>query len=374
MRLFNYCVIERSLPDAFVLLIALTVLGCKQSEDQPMGVKTVQGPDSVAAFILQPKPAAKEISFPGELLPFEASHVYAKVPCYIKKVLVDMGDRVVAGQVIAMAEAPEMQAQFAQTLADVQAAASRLSGSRDAYERLVRASKTDGAVAVGDLERQRNQMMADSGMLQAAKARQEAAANLKDYLTIRAPFSGIVTRRFADAGALVGTPQSQPLFIIENNRQLRLRLPVPELYTSATTDGQLISFTADAWPGEKFPAKLSRKSGTIDLSNRTETWEYLAENADGKLKAGMYISAKLTLGRGGESYIVPPTAIATTLERKFIITLHNGRAQWVDVKQGITTADGVEVFGMLNRGDTILARGNDEIKPGTAVMVKIGKE
>ena len=88
------------------------------------------------------------------------------------------------------------------------------------------------------------------------------------------------------------------------------------------------------------------------------------------MKAGAFVYARLNFERGTPSLILPPTAIATTLERKFVIRVHSGAAQWVDVRQGMNTDNGVEVFGDLHPGDTLLNKATDERKPGTTAYWK----
>ena len=122
---------------------------------------------------------------------------------------------------------------------------------------------------------------------------------------------------------------------------------------------------------QRFAGALTRKTGTIDPVTRTELWEYDVDNRQQFLKAGAFVYARLNLERGTPSMILPPTAIATTLERKFVIRVHNGVAQWVDVRQGMTTDNGVEVFGDVHPGDTLLTKATDERKPGATAYWKL---
>ena len=161
------------------------------------------------------------------------------------------------------------------------------------------------------------------------------------------------------------------MFVVENNTTLRLRLPIPEAYTSATLAGASIKFTSDAYPGEFFEAKLSRKSGALNLNNRTETWEFLYDNKGGKLKSGMFANAVVNFGRTSPSFVVPATAIVTNLEKRFVIRLNNGKAEWVDVRNGIVLGDNIEIFGNFSEGDILLVRATDEIKPDKLFIPKM---
>jgi membrane fusion protein, multidrug efflux system len=345
-----------------VIFIAaiIFVTGCRShtTDSQTQAVK----PDSISAFILQKKSFTKKIVLPGELLPMERAEIFAKISGYLEMIKVDIGDAVQKGQVLAILDAPEMIANYMQANADLQNAKSKYLESRDAYNRILSAAREEGTVAAGELERMKNQMMADSAGMEALKSKLSAYSQLKDYLIIRAPFRGVVTQRNFDPGTLVGTGSTKPILIIENNDLLRLRLPVPEMYTSVNPDTSPVNFTVDAYPGEVYDAKLSRKGGAINLINRTETWEFIFPNKDNRLKSGMFANAIIYFTRSAPSFIVPSTAIVTNQERHFIIRLKNGKTEWVDVNNGIMFEDKTEIFGNLSEQDTILSRGTDEIK------------
>lgn len=353
-----------------VIIITTTLLaiGCKNNTGNEAAPSAVQ--DSVVVFILQKESFNKEVSFPGELLPMERAEIFAKISGYVKNIKVDIGDAVQSGQVIAILEAPEIIANYAQVNADVQTARSKYVGSLDAYKRITNAAKVEGTIATGELERIKSQMMADSSNLQAAQAKRNAYAQLKDYLIIRAPFNGVVTQRNVDVGTLVGTSNIKPMLVIENNKTLRLRLPVPEAYTASTPDASTVHFTVDAYPGVQFEAKLSRKSGALNLTNRTETWEFLYTNNGGQLKPGMFANANIAFSRPSPSFVVPATAIVTTQEKRFVIRLKDGKAEWVDVRNGIAVDNKTEIFGNVSEGDTLLVRGTDEVKEGKELTIK----
>jgi len=335
----------------------------KEAKDAPL--------DSVVVFTLKKEQVNKQLIFPAELIPLAKAEIYAKVSGYINELKVDIGDKVEKGQVLAILDAPEIISNYAQANSDAQSARSKYQTSLDAYKRILNASKVNGTIATGELERVKNQMMSDSSSYEAAKSKLNANAQLKDYLTIRSPFGGIITQRNADAGTLVSASNAKPLLVVENVSALRLRIPVPEAYTAAIPDTTIIKFSVDAQPGITFTAELSRKSGAINLVNRTETWEFIYQNKDNKLKSGMYANATIKLGREDLSFLVPTSAVTTNQERKFVIRLKGGLADWVDVKSGISQKDKMEIFGSLNEGDILLVRATDEIKPETKLIPKI---
>lgn len=370
---FNINKSMKNLFQPFIYIVAAGVLfaSCKSGNKEQTAKPVTQ--DSALIFILQKQEVDKVFSFPSELTPLERAEIFAKVSGYVKSIKADIGDVVRQGQVLAIIEAPEMASNYAQASADVQYANSKYISSTDAFKRIENAAKVSGTVATGELERLRNQMLADRAAVDAAKAKKNAFAQLKSYLTIHAPFSGTVTQRNADAGTLVGTTNAKPILILENNSSLRLRVPVQEAYSTAIPDSSFISFTVDAQPEKNYYAKLTRKSGVISKENRTETWEFLYGNSNHELKSGMYANATIKLGRTGASFVVAPAAIATTLEKRFVIRLKDGKAEWIDVRTGMNTGDKIEIFGNLNEGDTLLVKATDEIKAGTKLVAKIKK-
>jgi membrane fusion protein (multidrug efflux system) len=329
--------------------------------------------DSAQVFLLKTDTLKKSVELPGELLPYLQTDLFAKVQGYVQAMKVDIGDRVRRGQTLAILEAPEVNTQVAQSEAALEAAKSRLTTSRDKYERLYRASQSPspGIVAPVDLVSSHDQEFADSAAYEALRQQSKAYKEVSGYLYITAPFDGVITARKADPGALVSA--SSMLLTVQDNNRLRLRVAVPETYVGAATGGRNLSFSVDAYPEQRFNGVLTRKTETIDPATRTELWEYDIDNSRHQLKAGAFVYARLGLERGAPSFILPPAAIATTLERRFVIRVKGGRAEWVDVRQGMTTDSGIEVFGNLQPGDTLLSKATDERKPGTTALWKIGR-
>ncbi len=327
--------------------------------------------DTVPVLVIHDTNVTKKIELPAELLPYEQAALFARVQGYVKELKADMGDKVRQGQVLAIIEAPELQTKYAEFQAALQAAKAKYMSSADVFQRLSKAAqaKTPGIVAPVDLEASRNQYLADSASYEASRQLARSYKEVAGYLVLTAPFDGVVTARNADRGTLVGT--SQAILTIQRNNKLRLRVAVPELYVAAGVGTKTASFRVDAYPNKLFQATLSRKSESIDPQTRTELWEYTFDNSHQDLKTGSFAYVKLELQRTGNSFILPATAVVTNQERKFVIRVKAGRAAWIDVRQGMSTDKGVEVFGELSNGDTIIVRGTDERKPGSNAFWKV---
>lgn len=336
----------------------------------PRNKEVKKAEDIKNAFLLQKKRVTKTINLPAELLAYERSELNAKTNAYVQKVLVDIGDRVRKDQVLALLEAPEVISQSAQANARIQEAEARFMASLDRYSRTSKAAGQQGVISESELINVKNQMLADSAALTSARSTAQSYKQLQAYLTIRAPFNGIVTSRLVNVGDFVGISGKSALMVIERPDILRLRIHVPESFVNNLPTSDSLSFKVDAIENKIFTAKLARKSGSINSDTRTELWEYEYQNSGNELKPGMYASAILNLNRRENTFVVPLSAVVTSLEKKFVIRISNEKTEWVDIRDGITMDKEVEIFGNLKEGDLILTRGTDEIKSGTSIKVK----
>lgn len=359
----------RNLP---ILALGLSLLAaCGQTPSQTT-TNAAPAQDTAQVFLLKTDTVKKSVDLPGELQPYLQTDLFAKVQGYVRDMKVDIGDRVHKGQTLAVIEAPEVNTQVTQSQAALASAKAKYTASADKYQRLFQASQSasPGIVAPVDLVTAHDQMEADSAAYEAVSQQSKAYKEVSGYLYLTAPFDGVIIARKADPGALVSA--NSMLLTVQDNNTLRLRVSVPEIYVAAATGRKDLTFSIDAYPEQRFTGKLTRKTESIDPATRTELWEYDVENRQHLLKAGAFVYARLNLERNAPSFVVPPSAIATTLERKFVIRIHEGKAQWVDVRQGMTTDNSIEVFGDLKTGDTLLQKATDERKPGSTAYWKVG--
>ena len=331
------------------------------------------------------KAVERQVKLPGEFQPYLAVPIYAKLPGFVKRVAVDRGSTVKQGQVLVTLEAPEMLAQITEAQSKAQAlglqraeAEAKLAGAQSTYDRLKAAAATPGVVAENDVvvaqktaEAAQALVRSYADSIKAAEAQVQAVKDLEQYLTLKAPFDGIITERNVHPGALVGPGTgSPPLVRLHQISRLRLVVAVPEALVGAMVKGARVPFTVPAHPGETFYGVLSLMAYDLDEKTRTMPVELDVRNADLRLGAGMYPEVQWPVRRPQPSLLVPPTSIATTTERTFVVRVNNGVAQWVNVSRGARVGDLVEVFGALKEGDTIVRRGTDEIREGSKVNVQ----
>lgn len=331
------------------------------------------------------KPVERQVKLPGEFKPYLAVPIHARLAGFVKSVAVDRGSTVKQGQVLVTLEAPEMLAHIAEAQSKAQAlglqrseAEAKLAAAQSTYERLKAASATPGVVAENDVivaqkaaEAAQALVRSYEDSIKAAQAQVQAVKDLEEYLTLKAPFDGIITERSVHPGALVGPGSgATPLLRLHQVSRLRLVVAVPEALVGAMVKGARVPFTVPAYPGETFYGVLNLVAHDLDEKTRTMPVELDVRNADLRLSAGMYPEVQWPVRRPQPSLLVPPTTIVTTTERMFVIRVKDGAAEWVNVSRGARVGDLIEVFGPLKDGDTIVRRGTDEIREGTKVNVQ----
>jgi RND family efflux transporter MFP subunit len=353
---------------------------------------TAKAAPTVAVAKVQAQKLNITVHLPGELQPYEVVAIYPKVTGFVKWIGVDRGSRVKAGDLIARLEAPELVAQRAEAQAKLQSAEAQLAGAEarlaadeSTYQKLKAASATPGVVAGNDLvvrekaaEASRSQTKASQQNVDAARQALKSITEIEAYLQVRAPFDGVVTERNIHPGALVGPAggpaAAAPMLRIETLSRLRLVVPVPENYAAGIPDGTKVSFTVPAFPGQPFEGAIARISHAVDAKTRTMPVELDVNNAAKRLEPGTFCEVVWPVNPPEPTLFVPSSAVATTLERIFVVRIRNGEAEWVAVKTGATAGDLTEVFGELKAGDDVVVRGTDELRPGTRVTPQIAAQ
>ncbi|WP_420151492.1 efflux RND transporter periplasmic adaptor subunit [Spirosoma sp.] len=343
----------------------------KEPDIQQVGVTTVQA--------LQP---SKRVTLPGELKPWNRVNMYAKVKGFVRDISVDRGTVVRKGQVLARLDAPEVISELSQAQAQVQAQeanlveqTTRARASRLTYQRLLQTAKMEGAVSLNELDQAQAKMQSDSalvamgrGTVQAARSNYQAKSELRQYLTITAPFDGIVIERNISPGALVGAGDSgKPLFVLEDSRTLRLTVAIPETFANQLPARSSVSFTVNSMPDRRFNAKLARSAQSLVEANRSMMAEFDVPNASHELKAGMYADVLMPIERTTKTMFVPTTAVVSSSEKMFLIKVTDNRAQWVSVQKGNVVDSLVEVFGDVQPGITIVKSASEEIRDGQEI-------
>jgi RND family efflux transporter MFP subunit len=347
-------------------LAAVFLVGCPSTrsdagrEAPSASAGNGQAAPVVETVVVVSKPLDTTVHLQGEITPYERVALFARVTGFVSKVLVDRGSRVKSGQVLVTLTAPELRAQRAE-------AEAKLEADKATSDRLAAASQTPGAVAGDEVQRA-------EAAVKAGQSRVESLRSTEQYLTVTAPFDGVITERDVHPGALVG-PQgagsSNPMLRIEQVQTLRLTVPVPETMVGAIKEGARASFSVRSYPGVTFTGVVKRLAESIDLKTRSMPVELDVDNHDGRLAPGMFADVLWPVKRETPSLFVPSSAIVQSTEKTFVVRMKDSAVEQVPVQRGATQGDLVEVFGELHDGDRIARRGTEELRPGMRVNVKM---
>src|SRR5438876_9593573 len=249
------------------------------------------------------KAVERQVKLPGEFQPYLAVPIYAKVSGFVKQVRVDRGSVVKQGQLLATLEAPEMQSQVVEAQSKAQALAlqraeaeAKLAGAQSTYDHLKAASATPGVVAENDVvvaqktvEAAQALVRSHENSIKAAEAQVQSVKDLEQYLTLTAPFDGIITERNVHPGALVGPGTgATPLLRLHQVSRLRLVVAVPEALVGAMVKGARVAFSVPAYPGETFSGVMNLLAHDLDEKTRTMAVELDVRNADVRRAAWRY--------------------------------------------------------------------------------------
>ena len=348
------------------------------AQDQSGGTQTVDVTKVISQRL------TLTVQLPGEITPYESVAEFPKVTAFVKWIGVDRGSHVKAGEEIVRLEAPELVAQKQEAQSKLEAAEAqraeaeaKLTADQSTFMRLKNAAATPGVVAGNDVEVAQQTTEADRARLRAAdqniaaaKSALKAIADVESYLQVRAPFDGVVTERDVHPGALVGPTGNVPMLRIEKVSRLRVVLPIPENYVSGMVQGAKVTFTVPAFPGEKFTGTVARIPDSLEVKTRTMPVELDVMNVSGRLAPGMYPEVVWPVQRAHPTLFVPTSAVARTNERRFVVRIRDGKAEWVDVQPSLSSGSLMEVFGDLHEGDMVAVRGTDELRPGSPVSAQ----
>jgi RND family efflux transporter MFP subunit len=385
-----------------VVILALVVGGVRAGGPQ----HTHNGRDVLPAAVAVAKRTAigNSFSVAGEFVPYQEIEMHAKVSGYVRKINVDIGDRVKTGQVLAVLEVPELMAQVQGAAAGVRhsheevarsqndlardeaqfaalhANAQRLEDANRARPGLIAQQELDDAqakdrAAAAQVESAKSALSASKQQLEIAQANSSQVTAMSDYTRIIAPFDGVVTWRYADTGALVqaGTSNSNsaPVVKVAQVNLLRLRVPVPESLAATVRAGQPVDVSVQA-TGEHFTGKVTRYTDALDRTTRTMQVEIDVANDNYKLQPGMYANVALQTKSRADALTIPIQAVQHNNDKTTVLLVdQQNRVQSREIKTGLEDPVRVEVISGLNEGDRIIVGNFGAYQSGQVVEPKL---
>lgn len=297
------------------------------------------------------------IKLPGTLLPFETVDIFAKASGFIDVMYVDRGSFVKQGELLAQLIDPQLDR--------------AIEGAKAAFKAAEEQYKRAKPVAAQSVSKE--QLAALKGARDVSLKAWQAQLAQRKFLTVSAPFDGIVTTRYLHPGALVNagaTPAATPIVKIDLLKHLRLVVNIPEADIASVEQGQRIPFSVSSFPGHKFTGVVARISHALDLVTLTEPVELDIDNSNLKLMPGMIVNINWSATRRNPTFVVPQKSIVTTTYGMFVIRVKNNCTEWIHVKRGNYNKDKVEIFGALQEGDLIVVNATDELRANTKVKIE----
>jgi RND family efflux transporter MFP subunit len=390
-----------------MLLVALLCSSCGKT--QSAQAEEVATPDTPTVAVA--KAAFDDIShkvvLTAEFKPFQEVEIMAKVAGYVKKINVDVGDRVQEGQLLALIEVPEMaddqtraQSQLNRDQAELARAKDELNRAESAHNlahlsftRLSQVAKEKkGLIAQQEIDDAQSKDLVAEAQISAAKSSVVAAEQqvqvgqadvqkqktLFEYTRVTAPFTGVITKRYADTGAMIqagisSSTQAMPLVKLSENSMLRLIFPVPESVVPTVHIGQDVAVRVPTL-GRSFPGRVARFADKVATATRTMDTEVDVPNPNLLLIPGMYAEADLTTDSRNGVLTVPIPAVDLgsdeTAGQITVVTPEN-RIEIRKVQLGAQTESKIEIRSGLREGDLVVTGNRSSLRQGQEVRTKV---
>jgi RND family efflux transporter MFP subunit len=387
------------------LALAASCGGSNVSAQTPAGSPSnQQDAPEVGVVVVHKKPLQQTLTVSSELVPFQQIDVYAKESGFVRQLNVDYGSHVKQGDVMAVLEIPELSEQLQEDQEAIKDASNEVDRYQNElnsveaqqkvthlqYTRLDKVAKDrPGLVAQQDVDDWQGKDLAAISQVAAARASLAAAQSelgrvqarlrhdqaLYDYAKITAPFTGVVTKRYANFGTLMqsginSSMQALPLVQLSEDDLFRLVIPVPESYVPYIRVGDPVQVRVAAL-NRTFTGKVARFSVDVEEQTRTMHTEVNVRNPEHVLMPGMYAEATLTLDRKNSAIVVPPQTVNIEGDQRSVWVVNpSGKVEHRMVTLGIETPDEVEVTSGLKVGELVAAGDRSRLKAGETVRPK----
>ena len=388
------------------LVATLLTLGLSScSMGRSVGEANAQQDVTAGVVNVVKKTLGRELTLSSELVPFQEIDVYAKESGYVQKLFVDYGSRVKAGQVMANLEIPELRAQIDEDQAEIKNASHQSVRAEDELKRYEAQYKTlhleytrldgvfetqPGIVAQQEVDDAQGKDLSAASQVDAGQATLSAAQNqvaaakaklvhdqaLLDYSRISAPFSGVVTDRYANLGTLMqagtsSSTQAIPLVRLSEDDLFRLVIPVPEAYVRYIHIGDPVNVRVPSL-NRTFLGNVVRFSVDVRSDTRTMHTEVDVLNPQRVLLPGLYAEAELQLDRKDNTPSVPVQALIREGDKASVLVVNmNGVLEQRSVQVGLQTSNDAEIVSGLEEGERVVVSDRSGLKAGQKIRAQV---
>jgi RND family efflux transporter MFP subunit len=314
------------------------------------------------------------LALPGRLEAYSRAPIYARVDGYLKDWKVDIGSSVQAGQLLAEIEAPDLDQQLSQARADLLTARANAALAGTTATRWQQLVKSD-AVSRQDVDMKNGDLAAKAAIVKATQANVDRLEVMEGFKRITAPFSGTVTARTTDVGALInaGSGKGLELFVVSDTHKLRLYVNVPQTYAAQITQGTQAQMTVPERPGRTFTATVQASAQSVDPASGSTLVQLAVDNETGELLPGAFANVRFDLRAAAGSLSVPASALIFDSRGARVATLgSDNRVALKPVTIARDLGDVIEISSGLAVNDRIIDSPPDGILKGDQVRVAPG--
>jgi len=313
-----------------------------------------------------------EVALPGSTRALQETTLYARTSGFVGRILVDIGDAVEEGQLLAVIESPEVDEELARARVRVKEATSNLALAQNTLARIQSLLKTR-AVSEQENDDQQSRVNSAEAALRAGEADVRRLESLQSFQKVVAPFSGVITGRTVEKGVLItaGSGSALPsLFTIAQVDVLRIFLDVPQKYSVAVNPGSAARILVRERPARQFEGKVVRTSASLDRASRTLLTEIHLPNPGRTVLPGMYVQVKLSLERDEPAIVIPARTVAILNKGPHVVTVEaDGTIRVRPVTLGRDFGTEIEVASGLTGTEKLVINPSDSFKDGQSVRV-----
>jgi RND family efflux transporter MFP subunit len=324
--------------------------------------------------VVQPasEPGNDELVLPGNLQAFEESPIFARTNGYLLRWYKDMGSKIQKGELLAAIDTPEIDQELSQARAGREQVKSALELAKISADRWANLRKSD-SVSQQEADQQASGYQQALANLAAADANVRRLEQLESFKNVYAPFSGVLTRRNVDPGALINSgagATGKELFDIARVDPLRVYVSVPQAYAPSMKVGVKATVMLQEFPGQKFLGIVARTADAIDPATRTLNTEVDVPNKDGKLLPGSFGQVHFATGTSVSRITIPVNAMLFRAEGpQAAVVDKDGKVHLRPISIGRDFGTTVEILGGLDVSDRVIINPSDSLEEGQKVHI-----
>jgi RND family efflux transporter MFP subunit len=361
-----------------ILLLVLLVAGGltlwdRVSHERALAKETEREtvPTVAVVYPLSEKPD-EDLVLPGSLQAYEESPIYARTSGYLVRWYKDIGSQVTKGELLAKIDTPEVDQELNQTRAARLQILAQMDLAKISADRWQNLRKTD-SVSAQEADQYDSGYKQSQANLAAADANVRRLEQLEGFKDVYAPFSGVLTKRNVDPGALINAgagAAGRELFDLARVDPLRVYTSVPQAYAPYIKVGATTTVTLQEFPGQKFVGKVVRTAEAIDPATRTLLTEVDVPNKDGRLLPGSFGEVHFAVGSGVNKVTIPVNAMLFRAEGPRVAVVDNsGKVQLRPINIGRDYGTTLEVLGGVSPTDQVVINPADSLADGQQVNV-----